>query len=203
MQHRWVDGDCRDAYELHGVHVVGDLRAFLMVARLADATMDAEGCEQDLDLRHIRELVHARKHDCVDTPGGDRAAAPDQVVQRREDTGPYTSREELRTEGLLPAQKPGAGRGSPREQENENNDNNNNANDNNGGQPNPPGAKQPELFDVKSSVFRIQGESKNGETSVGVEAYVWRDTPQEDAAGQSNASGAAQIFRVIDWRILS
>jgi len=123
----------------------------------------------------------------------------DQVVQRREDSGAYTSRDELRTEGLLPAQRPD--RGSPREQENENNDDNNN--DPNGGQPDPARGKQPELFDVKSSVFRIQGESKNGDTSVGVEAYVWRDTPQEDAAGQSNASGAAQIFRVIDWRILS
>jgi len=117
-------------------------------------------------------------------------ASTEQIMQRREDTGPYTSREELRGEGLLPTRDPADGQGEQNENEP--------AAGAIGGAPEPV-----ELFDVKSSVFQIQGESKIGDVSVGVQAFVWRDTPQEDEAGQGSASGAAQIFRVIDWRILS
>ncbi len=131
----------------------------------------------------------------VSASGISLSVSADQIVQRREETGPYTSREELRSEGLLPALNPNNNGGVPQQQQQEENSD--------GGQPGPVAEQRPELFDVKSSVFRIQGESQNGDTSVSVEAYVWRDTPQEDAAGQSAASGAAQIFRVINWRILS
>lgn len=105
------------------------------------------------------------------------------ILQRREEVGPFMSREELRSDGLLPPLPDPNQEGQQPQQEVP-----------------PPG---PELFDVKSSVFLIQGEAKLGEVSAGVRAYVWRDTPQEDAVGQLNASGAAQMFRVIDWRLQS
>jgi hypothetical protein len=114
------------------------------------------------------------------------SGSAEQILQRREEVGPFMSREELRSEGLLPPLPPQNQGEEQEEQEPPTGP--------------PPG---PELFDVKSSVFHIQGEAKLSDVTVGVEAYVWRDTPQEDAAGQQNASGAAQMFRVIDWRIQS
>lgn len=100
----------------------------------------------------------------------------DQTIQRIQDTGPYLSREELRNEGILPAlPQPGG------QQQQE-----------------PPAA---ELFDVRSSVFRIMGDSTVGEVSVRVEAFIWRDTPSEGEDGGLTASGAAQMFRIIDWRV--
>ena len=106
----------------------------------------------------------------------------EQVMQRLEDVGPYLSREDLRNEGILPALRPVQ----------------------------TPEGEQPEqslpvaeLFDVRSSVFRILGDSNAGGTTVRVEAYVWRDTPAEGDEGGLTASGSAQMFRVIDWRVLS
>ena len=107
----------------------------------------------------------------------------DQVMQRLEDTGPYLSREELRAEGILPAIR-------PRQQGADE-------------QPQQPQAPPMEMFDVRSSVFRIFGDSDAGGTSVRVEAYVWRDTPSEAEEGGLTASGSAQMFRIIDWRISS
>jgi len=127
----------------------------------------------------VLEAMFAGASETMGTSG-----SAEQILQRREEVGPFMSREELRTEGLLPPVRDQTG-------------------GNEGEQPQevpPPG---PELFDVKSSVFLIQGEAKMGEVSASVQAYVWRDTPQEDAAGQQNASGAAQMFRVIDWRLQS
>jgi general secretion pathway protein K len=120
---------------------------------------------------------------------GGASGTTEQVMKRRQDTGPYTSLKELRSEGLLPA--PRRGEGGPRPGPAEGQE---------GGTPDP---NQPELFDVKSSVFRIYGDSSMGDVSVRVEVYVWRDTPQDDTVGRQAASGAAQMFRIIDWRLLS
>lgn len=59
----------------------------------------------------------------------------------------------------------------------------------------PPPAQQPLviLLDWKSSVFRILGDGQSGQSKVRIEAYVWRDT--ED-------SGAEQMLRIVDWRVI-
>ncbi len=143
----------------------------------------------------VLEAMFAGASETMGTSG-----SVDQILQRREEVGPYMSLEELRSDGLLPPKKnpnnqnPRRGEGQQRESEGEGGGN---GNENEGPAPGP------ELFDVKSSVFLIQGEAKIGEVSASVEAYVWRDTPQEDGVGQQNASGAAQMFRVIDWRLQS
>ena len=49
------------------------------------------------------------------------------------------------------------------------------------------------LFDVVSEVFRIQGDGQSESAQIRVEAFVWRDT---------HGSGAAQMFRIIDWRLI-
>jgi len=54
---------------------------------------------------------------------------------------------------------------------------------------------------VRSAVFKIVGDSSVGDVSVRVEAYIWRDTPSESEDGGLTASGAAQMFRIIDWRV--
>jgi type II secretory pathway component PulK len=113
------------------------------------------------------------------------AGMADQVMQRLEETGPYVSREELRNEGILPALPPPPTGDAPAEDAGE--------------QPLPAA----DLFDVRSSVFRILGDSTAGEVPVRVEAYVWRDTPTEGDEGGLSASGSAQLFRVIDWRVSS
>lgn len=115
-------------------------------------------------------------------PQGGGAGMADQVMQRLEDVGPYLSRDELRAEGILPSARRPAQEGEEEE---------------------PQQAQVPamEMFDVRSSVFRILGDSDAGGTSVRVEAYVWRDTPSEGEEGGLTASGSAQMFRVIDWRI--
>jgi len=46
------------------------------------------------------------------------------------------------------------------------------------------------------------GDGTAGEVSVRVEAYVCLDTPIEGEGGGLTASGAAQRFRVIDWRVI-
>ena len=51
----------------------------------------------------------------------------------------------------------------------------------------------PDLFDVASEVFRIQGDGQSNDAQGRIEAYVWRDT---------HGSGAAQMFRIIDWRVI-
>jgi general secretion pathway protein K len=104
------------------------------------------------------------------------AGMAEQVLQRLDEIGPYVSRAELRNEGIVPA-APAAG-----------------------GQADPAGA---DLFDVRSSVFHILGDAGAGDAPVRVEAYVWRDTPREGDDGSLTASGAAQMFRVIDWRAAS
>ncbi len=125
--------------------------------------------------REVLEAMFA-----ADPQGGPGMA--DQVLQRLEDTGPYLSREELRNEGILPALQPP---GAPTD-----------------GQQ-PPPLPTTDLFDVRSSVFRILGDCSTGDGGVRVEAYVWRDTPSEADGGGLAASGAAQMFRVIDWRVTS
>ncbi len=107
-------------------------------------------------------------------PGG--AGSAEQVLQRIQDTGPYLSREELRNEGILPA-LPQPGQERPQE------------------------GPVAELFDVRSSVFKIIGDSSVGDVTVRIEGYIWRDTPSEGEDGGLTASGSAQMFRVIDWRV--
>lgn len=51
----------------------------------------------------------------------------------------------------------------------------------------------PIMLDVASEVFRIQGDGQGGDSQVRIEAFVWRDT---------HGSGAAQMFRVLEWRVL-
>lgn len=131
----------------------------------------------------VLEAMFAGASETMGTSG-----SADQILQRREEVGPFMSREELRSEGLLPPKRDPNAPGQEGQGEQQ------------GEEVPPPG---PELFDVKSSVFLIKGEAKMGDVSVSVQAYVWRDTPQEDAAGQQSASGAAQICRIIDWRLQS
>ena len=95
------------------------------------------------------------------------AQKADDVLRRIQDEGPYTSLDQLRSEGILPQPPP----------------------PNQGDQPPP----LPDLYDIASEVFRIQGDGQSGDAQVRIEAYVWRDT---------HGSGAAQIFRVIDWRVI-
>lgn len=116
----------------------------------------------------------------ADPRQADPVGMADRVIQRLEEVGPYVNLADLRSENLVP----------PPEDESDDED------DNQG-----PQRRQPELFDVRSSVFRIRGDSQSGDTRVRVEAYVWRDTPQEGGGGLT-ASGAAQMFRIIEWRIL-
>jgi hypothetical protein len=119
-------------------------------------------------------------------PRGGNPGMADQILQRISEAGPYLNRAELRSEGILtPPPPPGDQRPGQ---------------DQDGG---PEQVTGPELFDVRSSVFRILGDSSAGDSSVRVEAYVWRDTPNEDEEGGLTASGAAQMFRVIDWRVTS
>ncbi len=97
----------------------------------------------------------------------------DEILQRLDEFGPYRSIGELRSEGILQELPP------PRPQDKDGDDK----------KRLPP----PDLFEVASEVFRIQGDGQSGDTQVRVEAYVWRDT---------HGSGAAQMFRIIDWRIV-
>jgi type II secretory pathway component PulK len=129
----------------------------------------------------------------VASAAGGVTATADQVMQRLKTVGPYTSRKELQAEGVLPTPRRQAGGANPGQ-----------AQDAQEAQDDTPeGSKPPDLFDVRSSVFRIRGDSQTGDVSVRVEAYIWRDTAQEDAPGQQAGSGAAQMFRIIDWRVLS
>lgn len=106
----------------------------------------------------------------------DPSQKADAILQHLDEFGPYRSIEELRSEGILQVLQPTRPR-------NENEDEN---------QPRaqlPP----PDLFDVASEVFRIQGDGQSNDAQVRVEAFVWRDT---------HGSGAAQMFRIIEWRII-
>jgi len=107
------------------------------------------------------------------------AGMASQTMQRIQDSGPYTSLTELRNEGILPPLRQPGGQQQGQQQQT-------------------PAA---ELFDVRSSVFRITGDCSVADISVRIEAYLWRDTPAEDENGGLTASGSAQMFRVIDWRV--
>lgn len=122
----------------------------------------------------------------ADPTQADPVGMTDQVVQRLQDVGPYVSWTDLRSEGLIPAPRE---RGQGQNGQNDDQDEQDRR------------AHQPDLFDVRSSVFRIRGDSQSGDSQVRVEAYVWRDTPQQGARGVTT-SGAAQMFRIIDWRIV-
>ena len=97
----------------------------------------------------------------------------DEVLRRLEEVGPYRSVNELRADAILAEAPPSQ---SPRQ------------GDAASGQPPPP-----DLFDVASEVFRIQGDGQSNEAQVRVEAFIWRDT---------HGSGAIQMFRIIDWRVI-
>jgi general secretion pathway protein K len=120
----------------------------------------------------------------VDPNVPDPLSMTDSTLQRLEEVGPFTSIAELRSEGIVP---------DPEQDENQNA---NEADD----QPEP--LLRPDLFDVRSSVFRIQGDSEVADTMVRIDAVVWRDTPQEGRDGGLSASGAAQFFRILEWRIV-
>jgi len=97
-----------------------------------------------------------------------------EVLARIEEEGPYRSIEELRADAILrEPPPPSTQNGNNREEE-----------------PIPP---PPDLFDVASEVFRIQGDGQSSDAEIRIEAFVWRDT---------HGSGAAQMFRIIDWRVL-
>lgn len=96
------------------------------------------------------------------------------VLARIDEVGPYRSIQELRADAILREPPPPP---SPRE------------NDSDQERILPP----PDLFDVASEVFRIQGDGQSSGAQIRIEAFVWRDT---------HGSGAAQMFRIIDWRVL-
>lgn len=100
----------------------------------------------------------------------------DEVRQRILEEGPYRSEEELRASGLVPEPLAPPQPADPQ-------------NPNQAEPPPPP----PDLFDVASEVFRIQGDGQSGDSQIRIEAFVWRDT---------YGSGAAQMFRIIDWRVI-
>ncbi len=57
----------------------------------------------------------------------------------------------------------------------------------------------PNLFDVVSSVFRIQSDGQaGGDTSLRIEAYVWRDTPSQSG----EVVGDSQMFRILEWKVI-
>ncbi len=96
----------------------------------------------------------------------------DEILQRLDEVGPYRSIEELRSEAILQELPPPR----PRDKDEDKNQ-----------------LPPPDLFDVASEVFRIQGDGQSSDAQVRIEAYVWRDT---------HGSGAAQMFRIIDWRVI-
>ena len=109
----------------------------------------------------------------------DPSQKADDVLRRLEEVGPYRSVEELRAEAILVEPPPPPP--PPRE------------GDAAAAQRPPPLPPPPDLFDVASEVFRIQGDGQSNEAQVRVEAYIWRDT---------HGSGAAQMFRIIDWHVI-
>jgi len=155
--------------------------------------------EDDIDLAALPEVLTVHGHPegkiNLNTASGelleamfaadpnvtDPIATTDSTLQRLDEVGPFTSIAELRTEGLVPEPE------QPQDDEED--------------EQTPPPFR-PDLFDVRSSVFRIQGDSQIADAMVRVEAVVWRDTPQEGAAGGLTASGASQVFRILEWRIV-
>ncbi len=103
----------------------------------------------------------------------------DEVLRRLEEVGPYQSIDELRAEAILaePPPPPVPRDGAATQ----------------GQQPPPPPPRPPDMFDVASEVFRIQGDGQSNEAQVRVEAFVWRDT---------HGSGTTQMFRIIDWHVV-
>ncbi|MDK1020177.1 MAG: type II secretion system minor pseudopilin GspK [Candidatus Hydrogenedentes bacterium] len=100
----------------------------------------------------------------------------DEILQRLDEVGPYRSIGELRSEAIIRELPPPR----PRDEDDDKNQL-------------PPQLPPPDLFDVASEVFRIQGDGQSDDAQVRVEAFVWRDT---------HGSGAAQMFRIIDWRVI-
>ena len=101
----------------------------------------------------------------------------DEVLRRLEEVGPYRSVNELRADAILAEVPPPP---PPRQGDVAN-------------EQQPPPPPPPDLFDVASEVFRIQGDGQSNEAQVRVEAFIWRDT---------HGSGAIQMFRIIDWRVI-
>jgi hypothetical protein len=53
----------------------------------------------------------------------------------------------------------------------------------------------PPMFTVESNVFRILSDGQSGDSSVRIEAYVFRDPSDND-------SPEPQLFRILDWRVI-
>ena len=119
---------------------------------------------------------------------GDPAAMAEDLFRHLDEFGPFTSLEQLQQANYLPTpeeQQQQQQQGDQQQNENENEDEND--------PDNPPLPVEPPMLDVLSYVFRIDGDGEAGNAMVRVQAYVWRDTV---------ASGAGNMFRVIDWNVI-
>ena len=118
------------------------------------------------------------------------------TIDRILELGPYYTMEELEQEGkIVPPVDQRADQSASSTSATRNTQNNDGENGEDATVPYKP------MFTLASQVFRLYGDGEMADAKVRIEAYVWRDTGQMTDQGVE-ASGAEQMFRVIDWRVI-
>ncbi len=112
-----------------------------------------------------------------------------QVIQNLEQNGPYEGLQDMESDGLIVAPRKGDDGKKPGKKPK--------AAVPAGGAGDGTGDEDAQdeiiLLEWASETFRLYGDGEAGDSKVRIEAYVWRDT---------HAIGTAQMFRILDWRVI-